>query len=123
MALRVGLNYPHRFAGIISLGGAFPTGRMPLASLPQARQLPVFLAAGRRDSVYGESDVCADLRLLHTAGLSITVRLYPCGHELTPQMLSDVDRWVIEQISPSSQTAQSSRECSHDLGGDSTNVH
>ena len=43
-------------------------------------------------------DVCNDLRLLHTAGLSITLRLYPCGHELSPQMLADMDRWIIEQI-------------------------
>ena len=42
--------------------------------------------------------VCDDLRLLHTAGMSITLRLYPCAHELSPQMLSDVDRWIIEQI-------------------------
>ncbi|MGD0900233.1 MAG: alpha/beta hydrolase-fold protein, partial [Thermoguttaceae bacterium] len=98
MAFRIGLNHPDRFAGIVSLGGAFPTGRNPLARLTETRQMPVFLAAGRRSSTYGENDACADLRLLHTAGLSITLRLYPHGHELTPQMLGDVNRWVMDRI-------------------------
>jgi hypothetical protein len=44
--------------------------------------------------------VCEDLRLLHTAGLSVTLRQYPCGHELAPQMLADANRWIMEQINP-----------------------
>jgi hypothetical protein len=40
------------------------------------------------------------LRLLHTAGLSVTLRQCPCGHELLPQMLADVNRWIMEQINP-----------------------
>ena len=98
MAFRVAMNHPYKFAGVLSLGGAFPTGRAPLARLPEARQLPVFLASGRHSTVYGERVICDDLRLLHTAGVSITLRLYPCGHEISSVMLSDVDRWIIEQI-------------------------
>ncbi len=37
---------------------------------------------------------------MHTAGLSVTLRQYPGGHELQPQVLADVDRWIIEQITP-----------------------
>jgi phospholipase/carboxylesterase len=98
MAFRVAMNHPYKFAGVLSLGGCLPTGGAPLSRLPEARNLAVFLAAGRRSTVYGEQRVCDDLRLLHTAGMSITLRLYPCGHELSPQMLADVDRWIIEQI-------------------------
>ena len=74
-------------------------------SLP-ARKLPVFLASGRDSSEYQAAEVCQDLRLMHSAGMSITLRQYPCGHELTPQMLADVDRWIIEQITDSAQAAQ-----------------
>ncbi len=42
---------------------------------------------------------CEDLRLFHTAGITVALRQYPCGHQLTQQMLRDVDRWIIEQIS------------------------
>jgi phospholipase/carboxylesterase len=105
MAFRVAMNHPYKFAGVLSLGGCLPTGGAPLSRLPEARQLAVFLASGRRSTVYGEKQVCDDLRLLHTAGMSITVRLYPCGHELSPQMLADVDRWIIEQITASKAEA------------------
>jgi phospholipase/carboxylesterase len=49
---------------------------------------------------YPSTVVCDDLRLLHTAGLSITVREYPCGDEIDLNMLQDVDRWIMEQIVP-----------------------
>jgi phospholipase/carboxylesterase len=104
MAFRVAMNHPDRFCGVLSLGGAFPTGHTPLARLPETRRLPIFIASGRRSSVYGEADVCDDLRLLHTAGLSTTLRSYPCGQELAPQMLADMNRWIMDQI-PSACTA------------------
>jgi phospholipase/carboxylesterase len=106
MAFRVALGQPQHFAGVLSLGGRFPTGRTPFGNLASARKLPVFLASGRDSSEYQAAEVCQDLRLMHSAGMSITLRQYPCGHELTPQMLADVDRWIIEQITDSPQAAQ-----------------
>ena len=105
MALRVAMNHPYKFAGVLSLGGRLPTGGAPMSRLPEARQLVVFLASGRHSTVYSEEQVCNDLRLLHTAGMSITLRLYPCGHELAPQMLADIDRWIMEQIEASKALA------------------
>jgi len=98
MAFRLAMNRPDRYAGIASLGGAFPSGSMPFRNLSLARKLPIFLATGRDSAEYPAGRVCEDLRLLHSAGMSITLRQYPCGHELSPQMLSDLDRWIIEQI-------------------------
>jgi phospholipase/carboxylesterase len=115
MATRIALSHPTRFAGVISLCGAFPTGRTPFGNLVAARQLPIFLATGRGSQEYPAMQVCEDLRLLHTAGLSITLRQYPCGHELMPQMLADVDRWIIEQITqPHSATNESEAEWSRE---------
>ena len=82
-----------------------------MAKLTEARRLPVFVAAGRHSTTYTPANVCDDLRLLHAAGLSITLREYPCGHELPPQMLSDVDRWVMDQIqSAPAATAESDHQ-------------
>jgi phospholipase/carboxylesterase len=100
MAMRIAFNHPDRFAGAISLCGSLPTGRTPFGNLTAARRLGIFIAAGRGSRQYPSDQVCADLRLLHTAGISITLRQYPCGHELTPQMLADVDRWIIDEIVP-----------------------
>ncbi len=98
MAFRVAMNHPTRFAGVLSLGGALPTGHTPFGQLTEARRLQVFLAVGRDSPRYEAPEVCDNLRLLHTAGMSVTLRQYPCGHELSPQMLRDMDRWLIEQV-------------------------
>jgi phospholipase/carboxylesterase len=115
MALRLAMSHPSQFAGVISLCGALPTGRTLFSNLVAARRLGMFLATGRTSRDYAATQVCEDLRLLHTAGLSVTLRQYPCGHELQPQMLSDVDRWIIEQINPSATSSeQSDAEWSHE---------
>jgi phospholipase/carboxylesterase len=106
MALRIALGHPERFAGVLSLCGALPTGRTPLGNLVAARRLGVFLATGHKSQKYPATQVCDNLRLLHSAGLSVTLREYPCGHELSPQMLADVDRWIIEQIAPPRPTPE-----------------
>lgn len=108
MAYRVALAHPGRFAGVLSLCGPFPEGTKLLGNLGELRQLPLFLAVGRDSDAYPPEQVCDNLRLFHTAGLSITLRQYPCGQELAPQMLSDVDRWMIEQITSGDRCATES---------------
>jgi len=98
MAFRVAMNHPTRFAGVLSVGGGFPSGQNPLGQWTRARRLAVFVAVGRDSLEYAPARACDDLRLFHAAGLSVTLRQYPVGHELAPQILRDVDRWIIEQI-------------------------
>jgi phospholipase/carboxylesterase len=98
MALRVALARPAAFAGVISLGGGFPAGHCPLADLHGVRQLKIMLATGRDSADYPEPQVCQHLRLFHAAGMSVDLRQYPCGDELTTNMLSDVDRWIMGQL-------------------------
>lgn len=98
MAFRMAMSYPARFAGVLSIGGCFPHGQSPLRQWSEARRLAVFLAVGRDSLEYPPATACDDLRLFHAAGLSVTLRQYPIGQELSPQILRDVDRWIIEQI-------------------------
>ena len=98
MAFRLAMRRPATFAGAISLAGPFPAGDAPLARLTDARHVPLFLASGRNSRKYSETRVCRDLKLLHAAGLDVSLRLYPCGHELDPRMLADMNRWIMEQI-------------------------
>ena len=114
MALRVALNNPEQFAGVLSFCGRFPAGRNAFGNLIEARSLPVLLAGGRDSGEYPPESVCDDLRLFHTAGISITLRQYPCGQELSPQMFCDMDRWIIEQITaPSESSSESDNSWSH----------
>ncbi len=98
MALRIGLRYPQLFAGIASLGGPFPEGRMPLRELRRLRKLPLFVAHNRDSNRYPQEKSCADLRLLHSAGIGITLRQYPCGDDLTTKMLHDLNVWLMEHV-------------------------
>ncbi len=98
MAFRIGTEHADRFAGLVSLSGPFPTQGTPLAKLDVVRELPLFVAACREGKYYPTEQVCDNLRLFHSAGMSITLREYPGEDGLTPQMLADIDRWIMEQI-------------------------
>lgn len=98
MALRVALGHPEYFAGAASLCGRFPQGLRPLSRLEKIRCLPVLLSFARHSSRYGPAEACDDLRLLHAAGVWVTLRQYPGGHQLGEQMLKDLNRWIMEQI-------------------------
>ncbi len=99
MAFRIAMSHPERFAGVLSFGGPFPKEDTPLRNLTAARRVPIFLAVGRDSQRYPSEQVCENLRLFHSAGLLASMRQYPVGDELSPQMLADVDRWIIELIS------------------------
>jgi phospholipase/carboxylesterase len=104
MAMRVAMSNPERFAAVASLAGGFPHGHTPLFRIDAARDLPVFLAHGRHGVSYDEERVCKDLRLLHAAGISVTLRQYPSADELTTRMLADLDVWLMEIVTGASTT-------------------
>ena len=78
-----------------------PTEDRPLRNVNRLRQLPCFVATARESLAYPESDVCRDLRLMHSAGCTVALRQYPASDELTTQMLADLDRWVMGIVCPS----------------------
>jgi phospholipase/carboxylesterase len=98
MAFRLAMDHPRDFAGVLSLCGEFPAGHTPLRRLIEARRLPIFLCCGRDSRKYPPTTVCDHLRLFHSAGMQVALRQYPCGHEIAPAMLGDMDRWIMEQI-------------------------
>lgn len=102
MAMRLALNHPTCFAGAASFGGLFPCGYAPLGRLAEARKLKLLLATCRDSIDYPPEQVCEHLRLFHSAGLSVCLRQYPCGDELTTAMLADMDRWIMDQFITSS---------------------
>jgi phospholipase/carboxylesterase len=111
-AFQIGLRNPDRFAGVLSLGGPFPLNLNPLTRLHEARSLPLFIAQGRDSELYTIERTCEELRLFHVAGLSVTVRQYPCGDELNTQMLHDMDSWMMEIVTGTSSKATASDICS-----------
>jgi len=97
-ALRLALMHADRFAGAASLGGPFPIGQTPLARLAEARNLPLFLAHGRGDEAFDGDALGEQMRLFHAAGMNATLRQYPGDSTLAPQMLSDMNRWLMDIV-------------------------
>jgi phospholipase/carboxylesterase len=115
MALRLGMTAPRRFAGVASIGGPFPESLHPMSNLLQARKLPVLIAHGRDSDEYSMDRVCEELKLFHVAGMSLNLRQYPCGQELTTQMLSDLNVWMMQLVTGVDSTRTSSSASSFSL--------
>jgi len=98
MALKLAFQCPDVFAGVVSIDGPMDTEEVPLRDWERCRDLDVLLACFRDSSSYSQDDLCHHLRLLHVAGFSTTVRQYPGRVKLSGKLLSDVNRWILEQI-------------------------
>ena len=97
LAYSLGLQFPEKFGGVISLNGALARSGGPLFRLPAVRQLRVFIGHGIANATVPLSLARQDHRLLYTAGLNVEMHTYPATHRLHPDMLRDINRWMISQ--------------------------
>ena len=98
LAYRLGLSFPERFAGIISLNGQMPKRGCPLVRLNELRSLKVFIGHGIANSIVPLTLARQDSRLLYTAGLSVHLQSYATTNRIHPDMLRDVNRWVMGHV-------------------------
>jgi phospholipase/carboxylesterase len=94
LAYRLGLLYPEKFAGVISLNGAMPRRGCPLLRLPEVRPLRVLIGHGIANPIIPLSLARQDYRVFYAAGLSVQMNTYPTTHRIHCEMLGDVDRWI-----------------------------
>ncbi len=94
LAYRLGLTYPEKFGGVVSLNGTMPRKNSPLFRLPELRRLRVLIGHGIANPVVPLSLARRDFRLLYTAGLPVKLTTYPTTHRVHSDMLRDVDRWL-----------------------------
>lgn len=104
-ALRLALAYPESFAGAASFDGALPVGHTPFSRLNTLRGLPLLLGTGEDSMRYPSTRCCSDLRLLHTAGCTLTLRHEPGDGDLTTTMLAELDRWMMAIVCGEHATA------------------
>ncbi len=97
LAYRLGLMYPEKFAGVISLNGTMPRGG-PLLRLPEVRHLKILVGHGIANALVPFSMARNDFRLFYAAGLDVRLHSYPANHRIHPDMLRDVNRWIMEHI-------------------------
>lgn len=101
MALRLAFQNPEWFAGVASLNGALPSEGTPFSRLNIARDVPVFWCHYRQSQLFPEDSLCDGLSLLHTAGFNLTLRQYPNDDTGCNQVYSDLNHWVMEQVTGS----------------------
>lgn len=99
MAFRVALTHPDLFAGVASLNGPLPEGSAPLGRWGSSRNLEVFWSHCRKSQEFSQSQLCEQLKLLHVAGFSVTLRQYPGSDELSSSSLSDLNSWIMKMFS------------------------
>ena len=106
LALRLAMENPELCNGAISLGGRLPKGSRPLKRINEVRKQPLMLVVSPNEQ-YQLEEVMSDVRLLHSAGLSLELRLHPEGDELTDRMLSDANAWILRQFCPAEVSSAS----------------
>lgn len=97
VAFRLGLMYPEKFAGVVSINGWIPNGFRPLGRLKAARELKVLAVHGEWNGKAPVENTRRSVQMLRNAGMRVSFQSYPCAHRMTSHMLSDVDTWIINQ--------------------------
>jgi phospholipase/carboxylesterase len=104
----IGLKHPERFAGVVSINGAFPKSRRALSSWKQARRLPVLFLQGAKSKRCCDSELIDTMQMAHTAGLAYRFLRFetrsedsaidPCAQgseEIDVEMLSAANRFLM----------------------------
>ena len=98
LAYNLGLMFPDRFAGIIAMNGCMARHGGPLLRLPDVRKLKVLIGHGVANAIVPQCLARDDQRLLYSAGLAVKMHSYTTNHRIHPDMLRDIDRWIMRQI-------------------------
>jgi phospholipase/carboxylesterase len=99
MAYRMALQLPHKFAGVISMNGTLPRpAEGPLFKDDEVKDLRVLIAHGAANEVVPLELARRDFLALYGAGADVLLSTYPCTHTVHPNMLRDINRWVIRNV-------------------------
>ncbi len=97
-AFRIACRHPAAFAGVVSLGGLFPLDEGLFARLADVRQLPMLLCCHRTACVEAARQTDRTLRVFHAAGAMLSLRIYPGAQALSKAILTDVNRWLMDEV-------------------------
>jgi phospholipase/carboxylesterase len=95
IALHAGLRHAHRLAGVVALSTYLVCGdSLPDEASATNREVPMFQAHGSRDPMvlpqFGEQTRDRLIEL----GYSVEWHAYPMGHEVHPDEIRDLGRWI-----------------------------
>ena len=98
MAYDLALRDPARFSGLIALSSWLPAPLIDdLPRLPEHQQLPVLVLHGTADPLIEVERARESREALRSLGVGITYRELEMGHEIRPEALRVVLRWLEER--------------------------
>jgi phospholipase/carboxylesterase len=99
MTLRAGLRSPERFAGLAVLSGNLPDADA-LDGLPDNPGQAVFIAHGGEDTMISVKEGRRSRDFLKERGYAPEYHEYPMGHEIGPDEIADLTRWLHSALPP-----------------------
>jgi phospholipase/carboxylesterase len=99
VAYRMALRMPRAFAGVISINATVPRpAEGPLFRDDEVKDLRVLICHGAANEVVPLEMARRDFLALYGAGADVLLSTYPCTHTVHPNMLRDINRWVIRNV-------------------------
>ena len=89
------LEFPEKFGGVISLNGAMSRAADRCCGCRRFGSCAIFIGHGIANAMVPLTLAREDHRLLYTAGLNVEMQTYPATHRLHPDMLRDINRWMM----------------------------
>ncbi len=93
------LEYANSLAGIVMVGGYLPETQRDSTAFGRMSDadVQVMIAHGRRDQIIEPSTAEQLQADMQQAGVNVTFKLFPAGHEFTDEMIVDVADWLGDQ--------------------------
>lgn len=95
VTLLAGLRCPQRLAGLAGMSGYLPLAATTAAEAhPASRDVPIFLAHGRRDGVVAFERGSAARDQLQQLGHAVEWHEYPMEHSVCAEEIADLQAWL-----------------------------
>jgi phospholipase/carboxylesterase len=92
---RFAFTHPERLVGVVGICGGIP-GDWETSSVYRQAAIDVFHLAGTEDDFYPPSRVADYQKQLGTRARTVASKSYHAGHEIVPEMRSDVKQWLAQ---------------------------
>jgi predicted esterase len=90
---RFAFTHPERLRGVVGICGGIP-GDWETSTVYRQAAIDVFHLAGTEDEFYTPARVADYEKQLGTRARSVASKSYHAGHEIIPEMRSDVKQWL-----------------------------
>jgi len=99
LAYQIALRAPQRFAGLMALSSWLPPELVEsIPAQPAHRELPALVVHGSADPMIPIARAYASRDALLRLGVPTVFREYEMGHEIRPEALREIVRWLEERI-------------------------